>query len=55
MKNLKDVKQKLNENVNPMHINYQPTDLGNGFYQIKKLDTRIIVNIDPTTGNSDIF
>lgn len=54
MKNLDDVEQKLSEGVNPMKIGYKPTDLGNGFYYIRKPDARIIVKVDPTTGNSDI-
>ena len=27
---------------------------GNGFYYIRKPDARIVVKVDPTTGNSDI-
>jgi hypothetical protein len=54
VKNLEDVKQKLSEGVNPMEIGYKPTNLGNGFYYIRKPAARIIVNVDPTTGNSDI-
>lgn len=54
VKNLEDVKQKLSEGVNPMEIGYKPTNLGNGFYYIRKPAARIIVKVDPTTGNSDI-
>ena len=54
MKNLEDVKQKLSEGENLMKIGYKPTDLGNGFYYIRKPAARIIVKVDPTTGNSDI-
>ena len=54
VKNLEDVKQKLSEGVNPMEIGYKPTNLGNGFYYIRKPDARIIVKVDATTGNSDI-
>ena len=31
-----------------------PRDLGNGFYYLRKPAARIIVKVDPTTGNSDI-
>ena len=54
VKNLEDVKQKLSEGENPMKIGYKPTDLGNSFYYIRKPAARIIVKVDPTTGNSDI-
>ena len=54
MKNLEDVKQKLSEGENPMKIGYKPTNLGNGFYYIRKSDARIVVKIDSKTGNSDI-
>jgi mRNA-degrading endonuclease RelE of RelBE toxin-antitoxin system len=54
VKNLEDVKQKLSEGENPMKIGYKPTNLGNGFYYIRKPNARIIVEIDPTTGNSNI-
>ena len=54
VKNLEDVKQKLSEGVNPMEIGYKPTNLGNGFYYIRKPDARMIVKVDPTTRNSDI-
>lgn len=54
MKNLEDVKQELSEGENPMKIGYKPTNLGNGFYYIRKRNARIIVKLDPTTGNSDV-
>ena len=54
VKNLKDVQKKLSEGENPMKIGYKPTNLGNGFYYIKKPDARIVVKLDQTTGNSDI-
>lgn len=54
VKNLEDVKQKLSEGADPMKIGYKPTNLGNGFYYLRKPDARIIVKLDPTTGNSDI-
>lgn len=54
VKNLKDVKQKLSEGVNPMEIGYKPTNLGNDFYYIRKPAARIVVKVDPTTRNSDI-
>ena len=54
VKNLEDVEQKLSEGKNPMKIGYKPTNLGNGFYYIRKPNARIVVKIDPTTGNSDI-
>jgi len=54
VKNLEDVKQKLSEGINPMEIGYKPTNLGNGFYYIRKPNARIIVKVDPTTGNSTL-
>ena len=54
VKKLKNVKQKLSEGVNPMQIGYHPTNLGNNFYYIRKAPARIVVKIDPTTGNADI-
>lgn len=54
VKNLEDVKQKLSEGENPMKIGYEPTNLGNGFYYIRKPYARIVVKLNRTTGNSDI-
>ena len=54
MKNLEEVQKKLSEGENPMKIGYKPTNLGNGFYYIRKPATRIVVKLDQTTGNSDI-
>lgn len=54
MKNLEDVKEKLGQGENPMKIGYHTTSLGNGFYYTRKPDSRIIVKIDPITGNLDI-
>ena len=54
MKNIEDVKQRLSEGENRLKIGYKPTNLGNGFYYIRKPDARRIVKVDPTTGNLDI-
>ena len=54
MKNLEEVREKLSEGEDPMKIGYKPTNLGNGFYYIRKPDARIVVKLDRTTGNSDI-
>ena len=47
-------KKAITEGEDPMKIGYKPTNLGNDFYYIKNPNTRIVVKIDPTTGNSDI-
>lgn len=44
----------LSEDENPMKISYKPTNLGNGFYYIRKPAARIVVKLDRRTGNSDI-
>lgn len=54
MKNLEEVREKLSEGEDPMKIGYKPTNLGNGFYYIRKPHARIVIKLDPTTGNSDI-
>ena len=54
VKNLEEVQKKLSEGENPMKIGYKPTNLGNGFYYIRKPAARIVVKLDQTTGNSDI-
>ena len=54
MKNLEKVKEKLSQGENPMKLGYKPTNLSNGFYYIRKLNARIVVKLDQTTGNSDI-
>ena len=54
VKNLEEVQEKLSEGENPMKIGYKPTNLGNGFYYIRKPAARIVVKLDRTTGNSDI-
>ena len=54
MKNIEEVRKKLVEGENPMKIGYEPTNLGNGFYYIRKPAARIVVKLDRTTGNSNI-
>ena len=54
VKNLEAVKQKLSEGADPMTVGYKPTNLGNDFYYIRKSNSRIIVKLDRTTGNSDV-
>ena len=54
MKNLKEVQEKLSEGEDSMKIGYKPTNLGNGFYYIRKPAARIVVKLDRTTDNSDI-
>lgn len=54
MKNLEEVREKLSEGEDPMKIGYKPTNLGNGFYYIRKPNARMVVKLDRTTGNSDI-
>ena len=54
LKDVKNVKKALAEGADPMKIGRKPTDLGNGFYYIRKPDARIVVKLDRTTGNSDI-
>jgi len=54
MNNITEVKKNLTEGEDPMKIGYKPTNLGNGFYYIRKPNARIIVKLDRTTGNSDI-
>ena len=54
VKNIEEVQEKLVEGENPMKIGYKPTNLGNGFYYIRKPSARIVVKLDRTTGNSDI-
>ena len=54
VKNLEEVQEKLSEGENPMKIGYKPTNLGNGFYYIRKPAARIVVKLDSTNGNSDI-
>ena len=54
VKNLEEVQEKLSEGEDPMKIGYKPTNLGNGFYYIRKPDARMVVKLDRTTGNSDI-
>lgn len=54
VKNLEEVQEKLIEGENPMKLGYKPTNLGNGFYYIRKPTARIVVKLDRTTGKSDI-
>ena len=54
MNNITEVKKNLTEGEDPMKIGYKPTNLGNGFYYIRKPNALIIVKLDRTTGNSDI-
>ena len=54
MKNLEEVRENLSEGEDPMKIGYKPTNLGNGFYYIRKPHARIVIKLDRTTGNSDI-
>ena len=51
VQNLENVKQRLSGGENPMKIGHKPTNLGNGFYYIRKSHARIIVKVDSTTGN----
>jgi len=55
VKNLEAVEKNLCEGEHPLNIGYKPTNLGNDFYYIRKSDARIIVKLDPTTGNSEII
>jgi len=52
---LMNIKKKLGDGVKPMQINKRSSDLGNGFYYIRKSTIRIIVKVDSKTGNSDIL
>lgn len=54
MKELYDVKKNLSDNVDPMEIGRQTEDLGNGFFYIRKSNSRIVVKIDPVSKEKDI-
>ena len=54
MNDVKSVKKALTEGREPMKIGYNPTNLGNDFYYIRKSTARIIVKFDTTTRNSDM-
>ena len=54
MKNLEEVKTNLRERVPPMQIGNDPTDLGNGYYYIRKPSARMVIKINPVTGDSDV-
>lgn len=54
MNDFKHVKEALGEGIDPMQIGYKPTNLGNNFFYIRKPKARVVVKVDPITGNSDI-
>ena len=54
MKDFEEVKNKLREGNPPMQIGRDTTNLGNNYYYIRKSEARIVVKLDPETGNSDI-
>lgn len=38
-----------------MQVGIKPTNLGNGFYYIRKLKSRLVVQLDSTSRDADII